>query len=139
MAQRLIAQDAVITIAPAGADDGEFSPGGAVTLRFRTASFVFRSDLVDVTAAGDPYRMLRIARRDFVVECEGLVHTTNTNYPDLTHLAFGNALARLTCTLIGSGRSIVVDGIIEKLDLRVDEPDAESLTLRPYGIAPVLA
>ncbi|GMV37379.1 MAG: hypothetical protein AMXMBFR61_18870 [Fimbriimonadales bacterium] len=138
MAQRLIAQDAIITIAPAGADDGTFSPGSAVTLRFRSANFLFRSDLVDVTAAGDPYRMLRIARRDFVVECEGLVHTTNGNYPDLTALAFDNALARLTCTLIGSGRSVVVDGIIERLNLNVAEPDTESLTLRPYGIAPIL-
>jgi hypothetical protein len=115
MAQRLIAEDATITITPGGPDDGSFTAGTPVTLKFRQARFIFDNELVDVTAAGDQYLFHRIAHKDFTVVCEGLVHTTNTNYPDMTYLAFGNDLARLTCTLIGSGKVVTIDGMVQKL------------------------
>jgi hypothetical protein len=139
MAQRLIAEDATITIVPGGPDDGELTPGSAVTLKFRTARFQFETELIDVTAAADEYVFNRAGHKDFTVVCEGLVHNTNPAYPDMTDVAFGNALARLTCTLIGSGKVITVDGIVQSLRLDVDEPDTEMLVLKPYGIAPVLA
>jgi len=134
----LIAEDATITITPGGTDDGTFTAGTPVTLKFRTAKFTFRNELVDVTAAGDTYFFNRVGHRDFTIVCEGLVHNTNSLYPDMTDVAFGNALARLTCTLIGSGKVVTVDGVIQQLNLNVDEPDTETITLRPYGIAPTL-
>lgn len=139
MAQRLIAEDATITITPGGADDGQFSAGSPVTLKFRTARFTFENELIDVTAAGDTYVFNRVGHKNFTVVCEGLVHSANALYPDMTEVAFTNALARLTCTLVGSGKVVTVDGVIERLQLNVDEPDTESITLRPYGIAPTLA
>jgi hypothetical protein len=139
MAQRLVAGDATVTITPGGPDDGQFTAGTAVTLRFRRARFEFDNQLVDVTAASDNYVFNRIAHKDFTVTCEGLVHTTNTNYPDITYLAFNNALARLTCTLIGSGKTVTVDGVVRSLRLDVDEPDTERIVIKPYGIDPVLA
>ena len=139
MAQRLVASDATVTITPGGPDDGQFTAGTPVTLKFRTAKFEFENELVDVTAAGDTYVFNRVAHKNFTVTCEGLVHTTNTNYPDITYLAFNNALARLTCTLIGSGKTVTVDGVIQSLRLEVDEPNTERIVIKPYGIDPVLS
>ena len=132
MAQSLIAEDATVVLQGGAADDGGYSTDSEnVTLRFRTVKFEFENKHVDVTAANDVYERFRVGHKSWTCTASGLVSNSNTKYPDLTYKAFNNALAQIACTLIGSGKTLTVQGVIQKLSLNIDEPDTEELVLRP--------
>lgn len=140
MPNRMIAKDATVTLYAGGGDDGAFTTGSTITLKYRTVRANLRNNLVDCTAANDDYMYNRIGHRDFTVTCEGLVHNSNTTWPDMTALAFANDLGKLSILLSSGGKTASFEGMIEGVDLAVDMPDLETLTIRPsYGVTPTLA
>lgn len=136
---RNIAKDATVTLVTGGADDGAFTTVSSITLKYRTVNADLRNTLVDCTAANDDYVYHRIGHRDYTVVCEGLVHNSNTTWPDMMAAAFANDLAKFTILISGGGKTLNFDGMVETAGLRVDMPDLETLTIRPgYGTAPTL-